>query len=86
MAGPMVEIRWHARGGQGAKTAAMFLAEAVLDKGKFGQGFPEYGPERRGAPVRGYTRIADAPIRRHCGVEEPDIVIVFNLVQVGIDH
>ncbi len=78
MAGPMVEIRWHARGGQGAKTAAMFLAEAVLDKGKFGQGFPEYGPERRGAPVRGYTRIGDEPIRRHCGVEEPDIVIVLD--------
>jgi pyruvate ferredoxin oxidoreductase gamma subunit len=78
MAGPMVEIRWHARGGQGAKTAAMFLAEAVLDKGKFGQGFPEYGPERRGAPVRGFTRIADEPIRRHCSVEEPDIVIVLD--------
>ena len=46
MSGKMVEIRWHARGGQGAKTAAMFLAEAVLMKGKYGQGFPEYGPER----------------------------------------
>ena len=78
MAGPMVEIRWHARGGQGAKTAAMFLAEAVLDKGKFGQGFPEYGPERRGAPMRGYTRIADVPIRRHCSIEEPGIVIVLD--------
>lgn len=78
MAGQMVEVRWHARGGQGAKTAAMFLAEAVLEKGKYGQGFPEYGPERRGAPMRGYTRIADAPIRRHCMIENPGIVIVLD--------
>ena len=78
MAGQMVEIRWHARGGQGAKTAAMFLAEAVLDKGMFGQGFPEYGPERRGAPMRGFTRIAEAPIRRHCMIENPGIVIVLD--------
>lgn len=78
MAAKMVEIRWHGRGGQGAKTAAIFLAEAVLDRGKFSQGFPEYGPERRGAPMRGYTRIADEPIRRHCGIESPDIVIVLD--------
>jgi len=78
MAGQMVEIRWHARGGQGAKTAAMFLAEAVLEKGKFGQGFPEYGPERRGAPMRGFTRISDKPIRRHCMIENPGIVIVLD--------
>jgi pyruvate ferredoxin oxidoreductase gamma subunit len=78
MAGQMVEIRWHARGGQGAKTAAMFLAEAVLIKGKYGQGFPEYGPERRGAPVRGFTRISDGPIRRHCMIEKPGIVIILD--------
>jgi pyruvate ferredoxin oxidoreductase gamma subunit len=78
MAGQMVEIRWHARGGQGAKTAAMFVAEAVLTKGKFGQGFPEYGPERRGAPMRGFTRISAEPIRRHCMVERPSIVIVLD--------
>ena len=78
MAAPMVEIRWHARGGQGAKTAAMFVAQAVLAKGKYGQGFPEYGPERRGAPMRGFTRIADEPIRRHCGIENPGIVIVLD--------
>ncbi len=76
--GQMVEIRWHARGGQGAKTAAMFLAEAVLEKGKYGQGFPEYGPERRGAPMRGYTRISEKPIRRHCMIENPGIVIVLD--------
>ena len=78
MAGQMVEIRWHARGGQGAKTAAMFLAEAVLTKGKYGQGFPEYGPERRGAPMRGFTRISATPIRRHCMIERPGIVIVLD--------
>ncbi|HOX24907.1 MAG TPA: 2-oxoacid:acceptor oxidoreductase family protein [Candidatus Krumholzibacteria bacterium] len=78
MAAQMVEIRWHGRGGQGAKTAAMFVAHAVLAKGKFGQGFPEYGPERRGAPMRGYTRIAETPIRRHCGIENPGIVVVLD--------
>ncbi len=78
MAGQMVEIRWHARGGQGAKTAAMFLAESVLSKGMFGQGFPEYGPERRGAPMRGFTRISDKPIRRHCMIEKPGIVIILD--------
>ena len=78
MAGQMVEVRWHARGGQGAKTAAMFLAEAVLEKGKYGQGFPEYGPERRGAPMRGFTRIAEEPIRRHCMIERPGIVVVLD--------
>ena len=78
MASQMVEIRWHARGGQGAKTAAMFLAEAVLSKGKFGQGFPEYGPERRGAPMRGFTRISENPIRRHCMIENPGIVIILD--------
>ena len=78
MSGQMVEIRWHARGGQGAKTAAMFLAEAVLEKGKYGQGFPEYGPERRGAPMRGFTRISDVPIRRHCMIEKPGIVIILD--------
>ncbi len=78
MAGKMTEIRWHGRGGQGAKTAAIFLAEAVLDQGKHSQGFPEYGPERRGAPIRGYTRISDEPIRLHCSIAEPDIVIVLD--------
>ena len=78
MAGQMVEIRWHARGGQGAKTAAMFVAQAVLAKGKFGQGFPEYGPERRGAPMRGFTRISDKPIGRHCSIEYPKLVVVLD--------
>jgi pyruvate ferredoxin oxidoreductase gamma subunit len=78
MAAKMTEIRWHGRGGQGAKTAAIFLAEAVMERGKFSQGFPEYGPERRGAPVRGYTRISDDPIRVHCSIAEPKYVIVLD--------
>ncbi len=78
MAEKMMEIRWHGRGGQGAKTAAIFLAEAVLGKGKHSQGFPEYGPERRGAPIRGYTRISNSPIRRHCSIEKPNIVIILD--------
>jgi pyruvate ferredoxin oxidoreductase gamma subunit len=72
----MTEIRWHARAGQGAKTAAQLLAEALLRTGKSVQAFPEYGPERRGAPVRAYTRFADRPIRRHDSVTEPDVVVV----------
>jgi pyruvate ferredoxin oxidoreductase gamma subunit len=78
MATAMTEIRWHGRGGQGAKTAAIFLAEAVLDQGKHSQGCPEYGPERRGAPVRGYTRISEEPIRRHCSIAQPGFVIVLD--------
>lgn len=72
----MTEIRWHARAGQGAKTAAQLLAEALLRAGKSVQAFPEYGPERRGAPVRAYTRVADRPIRRHDQITEPDVVVV----------
>jgi pyruvate ferredoxin oxidoreductase gamma subunit len=72
----MKEIRWHARAGQGAKTAAQLLAVALLREGKAVQAFPEYGPERRGAPMRAYTRFDDEPIRRHDSVEEPDAVVV----------
>jgi pyruvate ferredoxin oxidoreductase gamma subunit len=72
----VTEIRWHARAGQGAKTAAQLLAEALLRTGKSVQAFPEYGPERRGAPVRAYTRFAERPIRRHDSVTEPDVVVV----------
>jgi len=72
----VIEIRWHARAGQGAKSAAQALAMAALADGKSVQTFPEYGPERRGAPLRAYTRIADRPIRRHDGVTEPDVVVV----------
>ena len=79
------EIRWHARAGQGAKTAAQILALALLRDGKGVQAFPEYGPERRGAPLRAYTRFADRPIRRHDSVTDPDLVVVLepSLVREG---
>jgi pyruvate ferredoxin oxidoreductase gamma subunit len=72
----MNEIRWHARAGQGAKTAAQLLAVALLREGKSVQAFPEYGPERRGSPMRAYTRYDDRPIRRRDSIEEPDAVVV----------
>ena len=72
----MTEIRWHARAGQGAKTAAQILALALLRDGKGVQAFPEYGPERRGAPLRAFTRVADRPIRRHDTITDPDLVVV----------
>ncbi len=78
MSKKMTEIRWHGRGGQGAKTAALLLAEAAIDVGKYAQAFPEYGPERTGAPMRAFTRIADSPIRLHSPVESPDIVAVLD--------
>lgn len=78
MAGAMMEIRWHGRGGQGAKTAATLVAMVALEEGKFSQGFPEYGPERMGAPVKGYTRISDDRITLHCGIERPDVVVVLD--------
>ncbi len=74
----LIEVRWHGRGGQGAKTAALLLAEAAIEEGKYGQAFPEYGPERTGAPVRGFTRISDAPIRIHSAIQNPDVVIVLD--------
>jgi len=74
----MTEIRWHGRGGQGAKTAALLLAEAAMDAGKYIQAFPEYGPERAGAPMKSYTRISDDRIDVHCGVTNPDIVVVID--------
>jgi 2-oxoacid:acceptor oxidoreductase gamma subunit (pyruvate/2-ketoisovalerate family) len=72
----MKEIRWHARAGQGAKTAAQLLANALLRGGKSVQAFPEYGPERRGAPMRAFTRYDDRPIRRHDAITTPDAVVV----------
>jgi pyruvate ferredoxin oxidoreductase gamma subunit len=72
----MNEIRWHARAGQGAKTASQLFATASLRAGKSVQAFPEYGPERRGAPMRAYTRVDGHPIRRHDSVTHPDAVVV----------
>jgi len=74
----MVEVAWHGRGGQGAKTASQFLGEAALDIGKYIQAFPEYGPERAGAPMKAFTRISDEPIYVHSPVRKPDVVIVID--------
>ncbi len=71
-----VEIRWHGRGGQGAKTAALLLADVAFKTGKYVQGFPEYGPERMGAPITAYNRISDEPITVHSNIYEPDFVVV----------
>ena len=71
-----VEIRWHGRGGQGAKTAALLLADVAFKTGKHVQGFPEYGPERMGAPITAYNRISDHPIRIHSNIYEPEYVVV----------
>ncbi len=74
----ILEIRWHGRGGQGAKTAAQLLVETALEEGKCIQSFPEYGPERAGAPIKAFSRIAEKPITLHCGVSNPQIVIVID--------
>lgn len=71
-----VEIRWHGRGGQGAKTAALLLADVCFSMGKYVQGFPEYGPERMGAPITAYNRISSKQIRVHSNIYEPDYVVV----------
>ena len=72
----LIEIRWHGRGGQGAKTASLLLADAAFNTGKYIQGFPEYGPERMGAPITAYNRISDNPITIHSNIYEPDYVVV----------
>lgn len=74
----MIEIRWHARAGQGAKTASQLLAAAALREGDDVQAFPEYGPERSGAPMRAFTRIAETRIRRRYGIVHPDVVAVLD--------
>jgi len=76
--GKLFEIRWHGRGGQGAKTAALLFADAALGEGKYIQAFPEYGPERMGAPVQAFNRLSDEEITLHCGVISPDVVVVLD--------
>ena len=71
-----LEIRWHGRGGQGAKTAALLLADVAFQTGQYVQGFPEYGPERMGAPITAYNRISKEPIRVHSNIYTPDLVVV----------
>ena len=72
----LIEIRWHGRGGQGAKTASLLLADAAFNTGKYIQGFPEYGPERMGAPITAYNRISNSPITIHSAIYEPNYVVV----------
>ena len=72
----LIEIRWHGRGGQGAKTAALLLADVAFNNGLYVQGFPEYGPERMGAPITAYNRLSRKPIRVHSNIYEPDYVVV----------
>ena len=74
----IIEIRWHGRGGQGAKTAALLFADAAMSLGKNIQAFPEYGPERMGAPVQSFNRLSDGPITVHCGITSPQIVLVLD--------
>ncbi len=71
-----IEIRWHGRGGQGAKTAALLLADVCFKTGAYVQGFPEYGPERMGAPITAFNRISDKQIRVHSNIYNPDLVVV----------
>lgn len=80
----MVEIRWHGRGGQGVVTAGEILAEAAMEEGKYFQAFPDYGPERMGAPVKAYTRISDSPIEIHSQITSPDIVVVVDSTLIGL--
>ena len=72
------EVRWHGRGGQGAWTASELLARAAIREGKYIQSFPEFGPERMGAPVKAFTRISDGPINLHCAIYAPDVVAVLD--------
>lgn len=72
----LIEIRWHGRGGQGAKTAALLLADVAFNNGLYVQGFPEYGPERMGAPITAYNRLSRDEIRVHSNIYEPDYVVV----------
>ena len=74
----LTEIRWHARGGQGAVTAAKLLAETALSQGRYFQAFPEYGPERMGAPIQAFTRISSEPIHIRSSIANPEIVVVLD--------
>jgi len=78
------EIRWHGRGGQGTVTAAKVLAEAALKEGKYVQAFPEYGPERMGAPLKAFNRISNNPITIYCPVVSPDLIAIVDSTLIGM--
>jgi len=84
--GEVLEIRWHGRGGQGAKTAALLFGESALETGKYIQAFPEYGPERMGAPVSAYNRLSDEPIQIHSAIKNPKIVVVLDPTLIDAVH
>jgi pyruvate ferredoxin oxidoreductase gamma subunit len=79
----LIQMRWHSRGGQGAKTAADFFTQVAISEGKYSQAFPEYGPERSGAPMRSYTRVSSEPIKLHSAVYNPNVVIVLDPTLIG---
>lgn len=79
----LLEIRWHGRGGQGVVTAAKFLTDLALAEGKFFQAFPEYGPERMGAPIQAFTRVSENPINIRTGIRQPDVVAVLDSTLIG---
>ncbi len=83
MTGKLTEVRFHGRGGQGAWTASLLLAQAGLKEERYIQSFPTFGPERAGAPITAYTRISDEPIRLHSSVYEPDVVVVLDPTLLG---
>lgn len=80
----MLEIRFHGRGGQGAVTSVELLALAAINEGKFAQGFPSFGPERRGAPVAAFLRINDHHIRLRCKIEQPDVILILDPSLIAI--
>lgn len=80
----MLEIRWHGRGGQGAVTSVEMLALTAIGEGKYAQGFPSFGPERRGAPVAAFNRIDDKQIKVRSAVYKPDVVVVLDSSLVGL--
>ncbi len=80
----MIEIRWHGRGGQGAVTSVELLALAAIEEGRYAQGFPSFGPERRGAPVAAFNRVAEKQIKVRSGIYHPDVVVVLDEGLVGL--
>jgi len=82
----VIEIRWHGRGGQGAKTGSALLSEVLFESGKYTQAFPEYGAERQGAPMKAYNRISDSKIRIRSGVLNPDIVVIIDPTLIDVSN
>ncbi len=80
----LVEIRWHGRGGQGVVTAAQLLAQSALEEDKYFQSFPEFGPERMGAPIRAFSRVSPVPINLYSNVNNPDVVVVLDPTLIGV--